>query len=102
MELHQIDTICLQALQGFLDLPGGGFLCPTVDLRHEEGLLPVSVPQSLPHADFAGSVIIVPTVVHEGDPAVDGAADDRNALGFVSLFADMIPAPADGRDFFSS
>src|SRR5216684_6954557 len=102
MELHQVDTICLQALQGFVDLPGGGRLGPAVDLGHEEDLLPVAITQSLPHADFAGAPIVVPAVVHEGDPAIDGPADNRDALCFVSLFADMIPAQADGRDLFSS
>src|SRR5216684_2643617 len=92
----------LQALQGFVDLPGGGLLGPAVDLGHEEDLLPVAVTQSLPHATFTGAAIIVPAVVHEGESPVDGASDNRDALCFVSLFADMIPAQADGRDFFSS
>src|SRR5712691_7939191 len=102
MELHQVDAIRLQALQGFVDLPASDLFGSAVDLGHEEDFLPVAVAQSLPHADFTGTTIIVPAVVHEGDPAVDSPADNRDALRFVSLFADMIPAQADGRDFFSS
>src|SRR5436190_16286897 len=102
MELHQVDAIGLQASQGFIDLPGGGLLGPAIDLGHEEDFLPVAVAQSLPHTDFTGTAIIVPAVVHESDPAVDAPADNCDALRLVSLFADMISAQADGRDFFSS
>src|SRR5579859_957341 len=102
MKLHQVDAIGLQSLQGFVNLPCGGLLGATVYLGHEENLLTVTVAQSLSHSDFAGAPIIVPAVVHEREPTVDGTADDRNALRFVSLFSDMIPAQADGRDLLSS
>src|SRR5438876_374317 len=102
MELHQVDAIRLQPLQRFVDLPGGGLPRPAVDLRHEEDSLAIAVTQRPPHADFAGAAIIIPAVVHEGESPVDGAPDNRYTLCFVSLFADMIPAQADGRDFFSS
>jgi hypothetical protein len=102
VELHQVDAIGLQASQGFIDLLGGGLFGPAVDLGHEEDFLPVAIAQSLPHTDFTGTAIIVPAVVHESDPAVDGFADNRYALRFISLFADMISAQANGRDLFSS
>src|SRR6266446_1364476 len=102
MELHQINAIRLQSPQGFVDLAGGDLPGSAVDLGHEEDFLPVAITQRLPHADFAGATIIIPAVVHEGDPAVNGAADNRYALHFVSLFADVIPAQADGRDLLSS
>src|SRR5437870_6405830 len=92
----------LQPLQRFVDLPGGGLPGPAVDLRHEEDSLAIAVTQRPPHADFAGAAIIIPAVVHEGEPPIDGAADNRNTLQFVSLFADVIPTQADGRDFLSS
>src|SRR5258708_26156240 len=99
MELHQVDAIRLQPLQRFVDLPGGGLPGPAVNLRHEEDSLAVAVAQRLAHADFADAAIIIPAVVHEGQPPIDGAADNRNTLRFVSLFADVIPTQADGRDF---
>src|SRR5258708_3122880 len=102
MKLHQVDAIRLQAFQGFVNLPGGGLLGPPIELGHEEDFLPMAVTQCFPHADFAGAAIIVPAVVHKGESPVDCAADDHDALRFVSLFADMIPTEADGRDFFSS
>src|SRR5439155_60064 len=102
MELHQVDAIRLQPLQRFVDLPGGGLPGPAVDLRHEEDSLAIAVTQRPPHADFAGAAIIIPAVVHEGEPPIDRAADNRYTLRFVSLFADVIPTQADGRDFLSS
>src|SRR6266852_7278453 len=102
MELHQINLIRLQPLQGFVDLTGGGIIGAAVNLGHEEDFLPVAILQSLSHAHFASAAIIIPAVVHEGDPTVDGAADNRYTLPFVSLLADVIPAEADGRDFLSS
>src|SRR3989454_8769359 len=101
MELHQINAIRVQPLQRFVDLPGGGLPGPAVNLRHEEDSLAIAVTQRPPHADFAGAAIIIPAVVHEGDPPVNGAADNRYTLRFVSLFADVIPTQADGRDFLS-
>src|SRR5438067_4064264 len=102
MELHQVDAIGVQPLQRFVDLPGGGLTGPAVDLRHEEDSLAIAVTQRPPHADFAGAAIIIPAVVHEGESPIDGAPDNRYALRFVSLFADVIPTQADGRDFLSS
>src|SRR6266705_2034032 len=52
--------------------------------------------------DLAGGAIIIPAVVHEAEPPIDGATDNRYTLRFVSLFADVIPTQADGRDFLSS
>src|SRR5439155_9354302 len=102
MELHQVDAIRVQPLQRFVDLPGGGLPGPAVNLRHEEYFLTIAVAQSPPHADFAGAAIVIPAVVHEGEPPIDGAPDNRYALRFVSLLADVIPTQADGRDFLSS
>src|SRR6266478_2504956 len=102
MELHQINAIGLQSPQGFVDLAGGDLPGSAVDLGHEEDFFPVAITQRLPHADFAGAAIIIPAVVHEGDPPVNGAPDNRYTLRFVSLFADVIPTQTDGRDFLSS
>ena len=72
-----------------VDLLGGGLFGAAVDLGHQEDLLAVAVAQGLAHADFADAVVIVPAVVHEGDAAVDGGADDLDALRFVYLFFPM-------------
>src|SRR5438128_795363 len=68
----------------------------------KRNLLAITVTQRPPHADFAGAAIIIPAVVHEGESPIDRAADNRYTLRFVSLFADVIPTQADGRDFLSS
>jgi hypothetical protein len=83
VHLHQVDVIRLQPQEAFINLSSRGLFGAAINLGHEEGLLTVAVAQSLAHADFAGAVVIVPAVVHEGDPAVDGAANDPDALRFL-------------------
>src|SRR6266478_557409 len=82
VELHQVDAIRLQPPQRFVDLPGGGLPGPAINLRHEEDSLAVAVTQRLSHADLADAAIIIPAVIHEGEPAIDGAPDNRYTLRF--------------------
>ena len=63
--LHQIDVVGLEALERFIDLPGGGGLGAPVELGHEEDLLPVAVAQRLTHQHFALAVHVVPGIVQE-------------------------------------
>src|SRR5438093_44014 len=71
--------------------------------RHLHGVKPEIVGRSArQHPDGnAVAPVIGPAVVHEGETTIDGALDNRYALRFLSLFADVIPAQADGRDFLS-
>src|ERR1022692_3648195 len=101
MQLHQINSIRLQPLQGFINLPRGGRLGTSVALGHEKDFLAVAVAQSLPHANFAGAAIVIPAVVHEGDPLVNGTPDNGYALRFVSLFAYMKATQPDGGNFLA-
>ena len=70
-------------------MPRGRRLGAAVALGHEKNFLAVAVTQSLPHANFADPTIVIPAVVHEGDPLVNGPPDNGYALRFVSLFADV-------------
>ena len=79
----------------------GGFLRLPVDLGHEERLLTVAVAQCLAHADFAPAVVVVPAVVEEGDAAVEGGADDADALLLIGLHAEVVAAEADHGDFLA-
>src|ERR1039458_5873059 len=76
MQLHQINSIRLQPLQGFINLPRGRRLGAAVALGHEKDFLAVAVTQSLPHANFAGPAIVIPAVSNEGDPLVNGPRDN--------------------------
>src|SRR5687768_1980073 len=80
MMLKQIDMVGLEPLKGFLDLLGGLFLCTAINLGHEKDLLPISVLERLAHADLANPVMVIPTVVHEGDALINCAPDDVNAF----------------------
>src|SRR5664279_1483564 len=101
MQLHQINSIRLQPLQGFINLPRGRRLGAAVAFGHEKDFLAVAVTQSLPHANFAGPTIVIPAVVHEGDPLVNGTPDNGYALHLVSLFADMKATQTDGGNFLA-
>src|ERR1035437_4838703 len=99
MQLHQINSIRLQPLQGFINLPRGRRLGESIALGHEKDSLAITVTQSFPHANFAGPAIVIPAVVHEGDPLVNGTPDNGYALHLVSLDADMKAPQANGGNF---
>jgi hypothetical protein len=63
-----------------------------IDLGHKEYLFSITIAQSLAHTDFAFSAVIVPTVIHERDTLIDGAANQLNTLIFVRLLTDVITA----------
>ena len=99
MELHQIDAISLQALERFVDLPGGGGFGAAIDLGHEKDFVAVAVRQGIAHADLADAVVVIPAVVHEGNAVVDGAAHQLNGFLLIERgFADVVPAQPDDRD----
>src|SRR5207237_5949886 len=97
VKLHEIDMVGLQPLQGFVYLPRCGCFGPAINLGHEKDLLAVTVEQRFAHADFTAAVVVVPGVVHEVYPAIDGGADDAEALLLVFWLSDMITAKADCR-----
>ena len=72
VELNEVYDVGLEAAQGLFELGVVGGFGPTVHFGHEEDFLPVAIAEGLPHADFADAVVVVPTVVEEGDAFVDG------------------------------
>src|SRR5205807_1414401 len=54
--------------------------------------------QSFAHAGFTAAVVIIPTIVHEIEAAVDGSADDADAFLFVLGDANVIATKAEGGD----
>src|SRR5690242_19478413 len=53
------------------------------------------------HPDLALAVVIIPTVIHERDAAIDGRSDNPDAIVRIGLRADMVAAQADGGDLLS-
>jgi hypothetical protein len=96
--LHEIDVGDLEALERFVDLAGGDGFAAAVDFCHEEGFVTVAIEQGLTHADFALAAVIVPGVIEKVDAAIEGGADDLDALGFEELGADVIAAEPDAGD----
>src|SRR5664279_2633412 len=99
VKLKQVHVVSLEALEAFLDLGRSARFAAAVDFGHQKHLVPIAVPQGLPHPHFAFSLMVVPTVIHERDAAVDGTADDFEAFALLHGVADVEPSQADGRNF---
>ncbi len=98
--LHQVDDVGLQPLQRLVDLGRRRRLGAAVELGHQEDALPIAVAQRVAHAPLALAVVVVPAVVHEGDAAIDGRADDADAFRPILRHADVEAAePESGHAF---
>ena len=98
MKLHQIDMVGLQTVQGFVDLLGGDGTLASIDLAHQEDAFAVTVHQRFAHPHLARAVLVIPTVVHECNAAVDGAPNDADAFLLIALLTDVIPPETDDGD----
>ena len=97
MELHQVDVVGLEALEGLVDLLRGRSLGASVDLRHQEHLVAIAAGQRLAHTHFARAIVIVPTVIEEGNAAVDRPPDQLNGVLLRERrLADVVSAQTDG------
>ncbi len=101
VELHQIDVIDPQPPERLVDLLRGGRLVASVDLRHQKRFVAIAVRERFSHANLTHPFMIVPAVVHEIDPAIDGCANEADALLLVALHADMVATEPDERDFLA-
>ncbi len=99
--LHEVDVVGLQAFEAVVELFVRLGRRPAVDLGHQEDFLAIAVAQSFAHADFTAAHVVVPRVVEEGDAAVDGRANDLDAVLFVRLHADVETAQTDARHLFA-
>jgi hypothetical protein len=89
VDLDEIDHVGLEPLQRLVELRRGRRLGAPIELRHEEGLLPVPIAEGLAHSFLALTPVVVPRVVEERHSTIDGAADDAQALPLVQLFASV-------------
>src|SRR5439155_16083937 len=80
VKLQQIHMIGLQTAQRFIDLFGDGGTSAAIDLSHEKDPLPIAIAQGPAHPFFAAAIMIIPTVVHEIDAAINRLTDDQNAF----------------------
>src|SRR2546426_5357898 len=101
VELHEVDGVGLEPAQGLIDLLRRRLPVATVDLGHEKHVVAIAVAQRLSHADFARPTVVVPAVVEEVDPVVDGRADDADGFLLVSLPPEVVAAHADQRHHLS-
>src|SRR5579863_8665339 len=85
VKLQEIDIICLESAQRFLNLPRGGFLVTGVDLRHQESSLAIAVEKCLAHAKLAVPLVVVPAVVEKVESIVDCGANDAKAFGLLDV-----------------
>src|SRR5207248_2003851 len=84
--LNKIDMICLQPSQRLLDLLRSRLLRASVDLRHQEDLLPIaSLGQGIAHARLAAPAVVIPAVVKEVDAAVGGLVHQSNGISIGEL-----------------
>src|SRR5258707_15665034 len=68
VDLHQVDHVRLEALERLLELFGRSFRRTPVQLGHQERpLAPPSVRERASHPFLALAVVVIPTIVHEGD-----------------------------------
>ena len=94
--LHEVDSFCLEAFQGLLDLSRRSRFGPAVKFRHQEDLLAITVTKRFSHAALAFAVVIIPTVVHERNTAVDRAADNPDSFLGILWPSNVMTAQTNG------
>ncbi len=72
MMLNKINAIDLQTFERFIELPSRFLFRPSVNLGHDKSLRSIAIAQSSTHANFAGALVIVPTIIQKVDAAIDG------------------------------
>jgi hypothetical protein len=100
VELPEVQIVGLQPPQAVFQMLLGAPVVAVAALGHEKHLLPAAaVGQCLAHHLFAAPVVIIPSVIKEGHPFVDGFVHDPDRLGFLGQ-ADMVAADSHDRDLF--
>src|SRR6266436_202855 len=87
---------CMRSMRSVWSLRSA-LLAAAVDLGHEKRLVAIAVAQRLSHAELTRPTIVVPAVVEEVDPVVDGGADDADGLLLVRLPPEVVAAHTDQR-----
>src|ERR1700758_3229638 len=93
--------IGLQPLQRFIELGCCSRLSATVDLGHQKSLLPITIAQSLAHANLALASVVVPAVIQKIDSFIESCANNLDALFRSALASQVIPSEPDQRYLFT-
>ena len=100
--LHEINVVHLQPLERLIQLLRCFLLRASVDLGHQENLLAIAVAEGFAHPPFTLTVVVVPTVVHEVDTAIDCIAHNAQAEFFRNVLEAEMPTPnSDSRHLLS-
>jgi len=98
VELPKVQVVGLEPPQAVLQVLERTLVVPLAVLGHEEDLVaPPPNGQGLAHDLFAVAVVIVPGVVEERQPLVEGGVHDLDGFLFVLDAADVPAAQADDR-----
>jgi hypothetical protein len=97
MVLNEVNEIDLEPPERLLELSRRLLFRPAVDFRHEEYFVPVAVAESFPHASLAGAVVVIPTVIHEVDPAIYRGANDSDTELLIDMPQSEVPATDSNR-----
>src|SRR3569623_960201 len=82
VELPEVDMVGLEATETVLKVRLRILCGSSAALGHDERLLATAaLGQGLAHPLLGDSVMIIPAIVHEGDPLIDGPLDQPEALG---------------------
>src|SRR5271157_190148 len=95
VKLQQVEVIGLQSLERLVQLLGGRLAVAAINLRHEGGFLPITVPQRLTHALFAYTAVVVPTVVKEVHATIERGTHDADGLLLGRYSKVVTPNPKD-------
>jgi hypothetical protein len=99
VNLPEIQVVGAQAAQRFIELPHRDLRVASMraDLGHQENRTP-AVGDGASHPSFALAVVILPGVVEEVDPGVDGFVNDADGFGNGLRLAEVIAAEPDHGD----
>ncbi len=95
--LPQVDPVGSEAAKAVVQALHRARVIALAVLGHEEHLLAASAGERAPHDLLRAAVVIVPAVVEEGEPLVDGGVHDADRLVRILQRSDVPPAEAEDR-----
>src|SRR5438128_2677365 len=101
MMLDQVDTVHLQTLERFIQLPGRLLLRTPIDFRHDKRLIPVAITKCRTHANLTGAIVVIPTVVEKVDALIYRRPNNTDGELFINVRKPEMPASnPNGRHLF--
>ncbi len=96
--LPQVEAVGLEAAQRFVEHLHGqvGAAAVGADLGHEENLFAPTL-EGPPHPVLGPAVPVLPAIVAEGDPGIDGLVREADGLFYRLEVAEVMAADSQGR-----